>query len=135
MIIKEAKYISTYCFLFHENFLHTLLYSLSLYIKYIIHNIYIYLRDINNNQLPLHSVSWAEPNLQMALRYNIYLFLSQWLLSSVTYLYLNYIYICICISIVSPPLIYVLPFISHLKIKVKAPPKQKLNHFILQNMA
>ena len=28
--------------------------------------IYIYMRD-NNNRLPLHSVSWVEPNLQMAL--------------------------------------------------------------------
>ena len=33
----------------------------------------MYMRDINNNQLPLHSVSWVEANLQMALRYNIYL--------------------------------------------------------------
>ena len=38
------------------------------------------MRDINSNKLPLHSVSWVEPNLQMALRYNIYLFLSQWLI-------------------------------------------------------
>ena len=37
----------------------------------------IYMRDINNNQLSLHSVSWVEPNLPMALRYSIYLFLSQ----------------------------------------------------------
>ena len=35
---------------------------------------YTYMRDISNNQLPLHSVSWVEPNLQMALLYNIYLF-------------------------------------------------------------
>ena len=27
-----------------------------------------------NNQLALHSVSWVEPNVQMALRYNICLF-------------------------------------------------------------
>ena len=39
--------------------------------------IYIYMRDMNNNLLPLHSVSWVEPNLQMPLRYNIYLSLSQ----------------------------------------------------------
>ena len=32
------------------------------------------MRDINNNQLPLHSVSLVEPNLQMALRYNIYFY-------------------------------------------------------------
>ena len=31
---------------------------------------YIYIRDINNNQLlPLHSVSWVEPNLKIAVRY------------------------------------------------------------------
>ena len=35
------------------------------------------MRDINSNQLPLHIVSWIEPNLQMALRDNIYMFLSQ----------------------------------------------------------
>ena len=46
--------------------------------------------DINSNQLPLHSVSWIEPNLQMALRYNIYLFLSQSLNGSMTYLILLY---------------------------------------------
>ena len=34
----------------------------------------IYMRDINNNQLPLCSVLWVEPNLQMALCYSIYLF-------------------------------------------------------------
>ena len=35
----------------------------------------IYMRvDINNNQLPLHIVSWVEPNLQIALRYNVYLY-------------------------------------------------------------
>ena len=33
----------------------------------------IYMRDINNNQFPLHSVSWVEPNLQMALQYKLYL--------------------------------------------------------------
>ena len=33
--------------------------------------------DINDNQLTLHSVSWVEPNLKMALRYNIYLLSSQ----------------------------------------------------------
>ena len=30
------------------------------------------MRDISNNQLPLHSVSWVEHNLQMAPRYSIY---------------------------------------------------------------
>ena len=44
--------------------------------------------DINDNQLTLHSVSWVEPNLKMALRYNIYLLLSQWLNGSMTYLIL-----------------------------------------------
>ena len=34
----------------------------------------IYIMDINNNQMTLHSVSWVQPNLQMALQYNIYLF-------------------------------------------------------------
>ena len=38
---------------------------------------YIYMKDISNNQLPLHSVSWVEINLQMALRYNVYLPLKQ----------------------------------------------------------
>ena len=32
------------------------------------------MRDINNSQLPLHNVSWVEPNLQLALQYNNYLF-------------------------------------------------------------
>ena len=44
---------------------------------YIYIYIYICMRDMSNNQLPLRSVSWVEPNLQMVLRYNIYLFLSQ----------------------------------------------------------
>ena len=34
----------------------------------------LHMRDINNNQLLLHSVTWFEPNLQMPLRYDIYLF-------------------------------------------------------------
>ena len=29
------------------------------------------MRDINSNQLPLDSVSWVKPNLQMVLPYNI----------------------------------------------------------------
>ena len=32
------------------------------------------MRDLNNNQLPLHSVSWVEPNLQMVPQHNAYLF-------------------------------------------------------------
>ena len=32
------------------------------------------IRDINNNQLPLHNFSWVEPNLQIALQNNIYVF-------------------------------------------------------------
>ena len=37
---------------------------------YIYIYMYIYIRDINNNQLlPLHSVSWVEPNLKIAVRY------------------------------------------------------------------
>ena len=45
-----------------------------MYIYIYINGGVIYVRDINNNQLPLHSVSWVEHNLQMALRYNTYLF-------------------------------------------------------------
>ena len=32
----------------------------------------IYMTDINNNQLPLHSFSMVGAGLQIALRYNIY---------------------------------------------------------------
>ena len=60
------------------------------------------MRDINSNQLSLHSVSWIESNLYMALQYNIYLFLSQWrftslilciYVSKIRHLFLNFIHI------------------------------------------
>ena len=71
------------------------------------------MRDINSNQLSLHSVSWM--NLYMALQYNIYLILSQWRFTSLI--------LCICLknkTFISKFYIYIYIYIYDLCIFVTA---------------
>ena len=76
--VYRYVYICIYIYIYIYIYRQIYIYNIYLYIyiyTYIFSSIYVYI-DVNNNQSLLHSVSWVETNLQMALRHNICLFLS-----------------------------------------------------------